>query len=220
MLVIVDQEESQDLQEAIVMIATQEDTEMMEEDKDLQKDIEMIIEEETEEVHMIGMVREIEGKEAIQEIEEEITIEFLQEIKEEVAMIMIEKGQKEMMTQGIKAIKKQADQDLIVKTGKKDTMKTLKEVTEKIKEKEIIIKEAEIKDLKMKETVIIQEMKAKDPKTFLSKLITIKIIMMIVIIITKQITKKVKNLKIFKNKNNLISIKIKTEICMSECISI
>ena len=121
-------------------------------------------------------------------------------------MIMIEEGQKDMMTQGIKAIRKQADQDLIVKIKKKDTMKILKEVTEKIKEKEKIIIDLEIKDLKMKGMITIREMRAKDLKTFLNKPITMEITMMIVTITTKVITKtKIsRSLNIFKNRNNLI----------------
>jgi hypothetical protein len=167
---IAGQEENQDPQELIVMIATQKDIKMKEEDIDLQEDIEMIIEEETEEVQMIGILREPEEpREVIQEKEVEITIELVQEIIDEVEMIMIEEDPKDIMTQEIKVIKKQVDLDPKVKIEKKDTMKNLKKATEGIREKVTITIETETKDLKMKEMNIIREMRAKDLKTFINK---------------------------------------------------
>jgi 3D (Asp-Asp-Asp) domain-containing protein len=217
MLVIVGREENQDPQEVIVMIATQEDIKTKEEDIDLQEEIEMITEEGTEEVQMIEIMTETEElKEVIQGIEGEITIESVQEIKEEAAKIMIEEDLKEMMSQEIRANKKEADQILKVNIEKTDTMKIQKEVIERIEEKETI--KVEIKDLKIKEmdrnNIILRENKVKDLKTFLNKKnIKLKIMEseknMIKMIISNKVDK---NHKIIKIKIiNLILAQNKTE---------
>ena len=211
------QEENHDHQEDIVMIATQEDTNMMKEDIDLQEEIEMITEEGTEEVQMIEIMTETEElKEVIQGIEGEITIESVQEIKEEAAKIMIEEDLKEMMSQEIRANKKEADQILKINIEKTDTMKIQKEVIEGIEEKETI--KVEIKDLKIKEmdrnNIILRENKVKDLKTFLNKKnIKLKIMEseknMIKMIISNKVDK---NHKIIKIKIiNLILAQNKTE---------
>ena len=217
MLAIVSQEENHDHLEVIVMIVTQEDTSMMKEDIDLQEEIGMITEEGTEEAQMIEIMIEAEElKEVIPEIEGEITIELVQETKEEVALIMIEEDLEEMITQEIRANKKEADRILKVKIEKTDKMKIQREVIEGIEEKEII--KVEIKDLKIKEmdknNIIHQGNKAKDQKTFLNKeIIKLKIMIIKINMIKTIINNKIDlNLKIFKIRTiNLILAQNKTE---------
>jgi len=217
LLAIVSQEENHDHLEVIVMIVTQEDTSMMKEDIDLQEEIGMITEEGTEEAQMIEIMIEAEElKEVIPEIEGEITIELVQETKEEVALIMIEEDLEEMITQEIRANKKEADRILKVKIEKTDKMKIQREVIEGIEEKEII--KVEIKDLKIKEmdknNIIHQGNKAKDQKTFLNKeIIKLKIMIIKINMIKTIINNKIDlNLKIFKIRTiNLILAQNKTE---------
>jgi hypothetical protein len=203
LLAIVSQEENHDHLEVIVMIVTQEDTNMMKEDIDLQEEIGMITEEGTEEAQMIEIMIETEKlKEVILEIEAEITIELVQETKEEVALIMIEEDLEEMITQEIRANKKEADLILKVKIEKTDMMKIQKEVIEGIEERETL--KVEIKDLKIKEmdknNIIHQGNKAKDQKTSLNKeILKLKIMIMKINMIKTIINNKIDlNLKIFK----------------------
>lgn len=95
-------------------------------------------------------------------------------MKEKEVMMMIEEEVEDMITQGIKASRKEVDQDHTVKREKKDTKRHLKEVREEIGEKgQTIMKN--IRDLKMiemdKSNTILPERKVKVPKIFLNKMI-------------------------------------------------